>query len=67
LPDGRFDRFLAHLLLAAPARAAAPAAQSDSISAAPSGTLDVLANDSDPDGDGLSVSANSDPAHGTAS
>lgn len=58
---------LALLLLAAPARAAAPTAQNDSLNASPTGVLDVLSNDSDPDGNGLSVSANSNPPHGTAS
>jgi hypothetical protein len=58
--------FLALLVLAAPALAAAPAAQNDSLTASPTGVRDVLANDSDPDGNALSVSANSNPPHGSA-
>src|SRR6478672_9726366 len=57
---------LALAVLAAPASAAPPTAQDYTISAAPSGTLDALARDSDPDGDAMTLSGNSQPAHGTA-
>lgn len=49
---------------------AAPEAEDDSFDAAPHGTpttLDVLANDSDPDGDDLEISFAGAPEHGTAS
>src|SRR5688572_11433203 len=52
------------ILVPATAAAAPPVAQPDSVAAAPTGTLDVLGNDSDPDGDALSVSANSQGANG---
>lgn len=43
-----------------------PTAVDDALSAAPTGVQDVLANDSDADGDPLSVSASTQPANGTA-
>ena len=46
--------------------AATPTPATDSVNATPAVALDVLANDSDPDGDALSVVSNSQPAHGTA-
>jgi hypothetical protein len=58
---------LALAISAAPASAAAPSAVDDSVGAAPNGTLDVLRNDSDPDGDALTVVSNTQPAHGSAS
>ena len=58
---------LALVVLAAPASAAPPTAQNYTISAAPSGTLDALAQDSDPDGDAMTLSGHTQPAHGTAS
>src|SRR6478735_6418013 len=56
---------LALAVLAAPASAAPPTAHDYTISAAPSGTLDALALDSDPDGDAMTLSGHSQPAHGT--
>jgi PKD repeat protein len=44
---------------------AAPDAADDYLDAAPTGVLDVLGNDEDGDGDTISVSANSQAAHGT--
>ena len=44
-----------------------PAPVDDAFAAFPAGTKDVLANDSDVDGDALTVSANTQPAHGTVS
>lgn len=58
---------LAFAVLAAPASAASPTAQNYTISASPSGTLDALAQDSDPDGDAMTISGNTQPAHGSAS
>ena len=54
-------------LLASTAQAAAPAPADDTLTARPTGALDVLANDSDPDGPGdtLAVAVNGPPAHGT--
>lgn len=55
------------LALAAPsiAVAAAPTPADDTLPAIPTGALDVLANDSDPDGDALRVTSAGSPAHGT--
>jgi outer membrane protein assembly factor BamB len=50
---------------ASQALAAAPGPQPDSVTASPTGTLDVLANDSDPDGDALTVVATTQPARGS--
>jgi hypothetical protein len=53
-------------VVAGPARAAAPNATDDALTAFPTGALDVLANDSDPDGPGdLTVTATTQPANGT--
>ena len=57
------------LLLGVPtaALAAAPTPGDDTLTASPTGVLDVLADDSDPDGDAITVSASTQPAHGSAS
>jgi len=55
-------------LMAAGAQAAVPAPADDTLAAQPTGALDVLANDSDPDGPGdtLTVAVAAGPANGTA-
>lgn len=57
---------LAVLAPSALASVAAPNAVDDSINAYPGGARDVLANDTDGGGGGLVVSANTQPANGTA-
>jgi PKD repeat protein/outer membrane protein assembly factor BamB len=44
---------------------AAPEAHDDALDARPVGVIDVMANDSDPNGDQISVSATGHPDHGT--
>ena len=52
-------------MLSGTASAATPAPVDDSLAAQPTGALDVLANDSDPDGDELTVAVTGQPSHGT--
>src|SRR4051812_9788297 len=51
--------------MASQAAAAVPSPQPDALRAFPTGVQDVLANDSDPDGDALTVVATSAPTRGT--
>src|SRR4051812_32976854 len=45
--------------------AAVPTPGNDTVTASPTGTLDVLGNDTDPDGDALTVVTTSQPARGS--